>query len=168
MTPSLPPELLAHILAFACEDEPALARREVRRAFRLVCRGWCASFDRWEEVLVDGGSELDGLLRQVSGDLPAGQRIRRATIELGEACTEWEPDWLQGASLVEFLAVATNVEEVELRLALGVLSDDLSEANNLRTVPSRVLGRLTRLRSLSLAGILGAFGFSLQDRDLAR
>ncbi len=88
MTPRLPPELLAHILALACEDEAGPARRATRDGFSLVCKEWCQSIDRVAEIGVNEVDELERVVVWLSGGSKrplgseAGTKIKSVYVKL--------------------------------------------------------------------------------------
>ncbi len=58
MVPRLPPELLDHILALACEGSPPRERRTTRHSSRRVCWEWYDAACSSNELIVLGADEL--------------------------------------------------------------------------------------------------------------
>ncbi len=173
MTPRLPTELLAHILALACADEPALARRETRDAFSLVCRDWCESFDRGVEILVNEVDELERVVGWLSlgharplGS-KEGTRIKAIYVKLtnpkgyGRGINSKQSQWLN-----KLLRLTDALEWLELELTDGVLSTKQRDEANLDRIAPRTTAHLAKVETLSLIGSGPGAQLHLNSRKL--
>ncbi len=159
MTPRLPPELLSHILALACQDEPALVRRETRDAFSLVCRDWCQSIDKSSEIAVNSADELEGVAGWLSGgrkrslSTEAGQRVKSLFVRLTSADKRASEDRKQVRELNRVLKLASGLQRLELELSCGVLTPRQAYKGDLNLIALRSIAQLVNLKSLSITGI---------------
>lgn len=180
MTPSLPSELLSHILDLASQNSPALKRRKLRDAFRLVCRSWYAAIDRWADVIILDSAELARVIARLGR---AGRPSAPAGAGQGQASTvksvyvrlppvgpgKGKPH--PGARNVnKLLKALTTVRELELEVGTGALGEGGSfwEDAELAAVAPRTLANLTELRTVALTGLPGHTGLELKPASIRR
>jgi DNA polymerase III psi subunit len=171
MTPRLPTELLTYILALACLDEPALARRRTRDAFSAVCWDWCRSVDRVAEIAVNGVDELSRVVSWLSGGCKrplgseAGQKIRSVHVKLTNPAGWKREKPEQPRELNRLLRLVDEVELLELELSNDVLSTKRLEQGNLSRLAPRSVAHLTNLKSLSIVGVSYSSKLTLDSEE---
>lgn len=158
MTPRLPTELLAHILAFACEDEPGLIRRRTRDTFSLVCHDWCCAVDRGSQVLINEVDELSRVVVWLSGGArrplgsKEGTRIKSIYLKLTKTVGRARADPRQAQEINKLFKLVDGLESLELELSSDVLSTKPWYEGNLNRLAPRSLAHLTSVKSLSITG----------------
>jgi len=168
MPARLPPELLAHILTLACQAKPAPARQVIRHAFRLVCRDWCRSVNAWAELAVVGPDELRAAAQHL---LRAQSRpaVRAVFIDLVHSWAWKVPVAEVVRELNRFLRLVDAVERLEVRSTREVLSRASEWPEDyLTALQPRTLGRLTRLRSISLVGDPSRYRWDVPVQEIRR
>lgn len=126
MTPRLPPELLAEIVALAQVGELPRERQRLRVAFRSVCRDWYFADDFWSEVCLHGALNARKLARVLSarreavdeaGSPGVGGRVKSAYIGLLDKDKAQE-----GLDMSIALRCMSQLERVEVEVWNGALS----------------------------------------------
>ncbi len=89
MAPTLPSELLSHILALENAGQPPVERQLNRQRFERVCKDWFRAVDRWSEIAVVGSLALRDLRDELRDDVHfedsggvVGPRVRALHVEL--------------------------------------------------------------------------------------